>query len=168
MRGASLRLLAAAIVIASAPVSADWEPEGAIRAGAMIEPGEDLNLGGNALVELWESFGPFTLGGMAGIGVLASDDAERSQAFTPAALTLGLRVGPDPVGVHLLLRGGGWGGATNGGLQGGALLGGAAYLEIAVDRTLALGVGLEVWQLFGERNKLLVMPQLSLVWWAGP
>lgn len=176
MRGLASLLLAGAVLasvlvsalLTSAPARADWEPEGAIRAGAIVEGGDPVEIGGHLAVELWHGFGAFTFGGLAGVGVLSTEAADRSQVFTPLALSLGVRLGPDPVGLHVLVRGGGWGGATNRGLQGGALLGGAAYLEIALERTLAIGIGVEVWQLFGNDDKLLFLPQLSLVWWGGP
>ncbi len=149
---------------AGSTARADWNPSGSLSALALVERSDPRNIGGAVLLDLWKDFGYFTLGGAAGIGILASDDANASRVFTPLAAQIGLRLRAAPVGFHVMLRGGVWGGAEAGGLQGGALVGGAARIEFAFDPRLYVTVGVDIWKLTGQRDALVFSPSLGLTW----
>jgi len=169
---ASLALLALAAPAAAQEgvrhTPADWEPSGSIRGFLLWEPGEDeRRLGGGTMVDLHQRFGPATVGLAIGIGAITSDNDDVNRIFAPIGATVGIGFLPDPVGVHAYVRAGFWGGATNLGLRGGAWLSGGARFDVALGERIALGVDVEVWRLWGELERFLVSPGLSLVWHMG-
>jgi hypothetical protein len=123
------------------------------------------DVGAASVVDLWEPFGEwFKVGGAMGVAALPSDDAQESRTFLPAGLSLAFVVEPRPVGFDVRVRGGGWAGATNGGLSAGGWVATGGHLQFALDSRIALTLGAEGWFLFGHGNKQYLVPGAGLVW----
>lgn len=167
LRGGALALALVAVTTAGA-ARADWEPSGAVSGLFAVEPGADeRRLGGNLLVDLWQDVGVATFGLAMGVGATTSANDDVNRVFAPLGLSLGLSLRPRPVGGMLFARGGLWAGATNQGLAAGGWASFGGRLEVRLDDTVSLAATVEVWRLFGNLDRWMVLPGLSLVWRVG-
>ncbi len=166
--GRTALLVSAALALASADTStasAEWRPSGAVTGNLLLR---SPDVGGGGLVDLYaEPTGTLRLGGAMGLGALSSSNGNRSRVFMPIGLSAALELRGPRVGLDLRLRAGLWGGATNQGLAAGPWLSGGAYLELPLDRRIAVAAGVDVWLLFGHGDAGVIAPGLGLVWTPG-
>lgn len=144
---------------------AQWDPSGTVSAQVLFEVGtSETRRGGGLMVDVWEPFGVFQLGLAFGISAITSDNDDTSQILTPLGLSVGVGTRGTTVGFRLAMRGGMWGGATKSGLEAGGWLSAGGTIDVALDDTISLGVGVEYWRLWGNFDRDVVVPSLQLVW----
>lgn len=160
--------LAAVLAFAAAPARADWTPSGALGATLLIdvESSGDARLGGAATVDLYKSIGIFRIGFATGLGALTRGNDEDNRVFAPLGLSMALRLPPGDgrIGVHGTARVGVWGGADFDGLVGGGFVTAGLTLDIRFRGGLELGLGADLWALFGGEQRTFVAPVLALRW----
>ena len=165
MRAAWLLLAWSAM---AATANAQWDPSGTVSAQVLIEiDTTETRRGGGLMVDVWEPFGVFQLGLAFGIAAINSDNDDTSQILTPVGLSLGVGARGDALGFRLAARGGMWGGATKSGLEAGGWLSVGGTLDLALDETVSVGVGLDYWRLWGSFDRHVIVPALQLVWRLG-
>ncbi|MBX3269444.1 MAG: hypothetical protein KF729_04245 [Sandaracinaceae bacterium] len=161
-----MRLGSLAFVVAlsvAAPAAADVPLAGGVQGHFLASPDEDL--GGGLSADLHFALDWFRIGGFLGVAAVPSDADERNRIFMPFGVSLGLEVLGDVVGVSVRARGGLWGGATQETkLTAGGFVSGAAYLLFVLGGGVSVGVGLEVWGVFGVGETALFSPSLGLTW----
>lgn len=157
----------------SSPAQAEVLPAGALRGALLVQgsdsrPGADeTRFGGGLLVDLWQPFGPFRVGGAAGIAAIRSGNDDANDVFLPLAASVALtsQERGKPVAVTAALRAGGWAGATNAGLAGGAFLAGGVHLDVRLDAGLHAALGVDVWAVFGDgEQRVFWVPSVGLSW----
>ena len=163
MRRLTLMALLWLVALGTARADGPWRPSGTMSALLPIDV-EDGGVGGGLLLDLWQPVGAFHFGFAAGLMALSSHDPSASAIVTPLAASVGIGTTPRPVGLRAYVRAGVWGGATNSGLRGGALLCGGVALDVRLDEVLALGIAAEAWRSWGSWDRLTIAPSLSLVW----
>ena len=160
-------------LLIAAPAHADVLPAGALRGAVLVQgadtrPGaNETRFGGGLLVDLWQPLGPFRLGGAAGIAAIRSDDDDANDVVLPLAASVALTSQDRDTRIAAtgVLRVGGWAGATNSGLAGGAFLAGGRQLDGRWDAGLHAIVGADVWALFrGGARRLYWVPTIGLSW----
>lgn len=156
-------LLTAAIGGMPSLARAQDGPAGALTLNLLTTVAPDV--GGAIGADLWLPLDVFRIGGFFGIGALPSEDDVQNRIFMPLALSVGLEVLDEVVGVSLRARGGLWGGATQDAkLAAGGLVGGGAYLLFNLGGGASLSLGMDVWGLFGEGETALFAPGAGLTW----
>ncbi|MCA9600785.1 MAG: hypothetical protein KC417_02100, partial [Myxococcales bacterium] len=121
------------------------------------------SFGGTVIADLGARFGVFSLGGGLGAAALSSDDAERSRAFMPLALSAGVALG-ETWRVRFRARGGLWAGAVNEGLRAGPFASAGAYLDVPLGPDAWFTVGTDGWLMAGGDTILLFAPGIGLAW----
>ena len=172
-RGVPGAVLLAALLVAPTLARADVLPAGALRGGVLVQsvdsrPGADeTRYGGGLMVDLWQPFGPLRVGGAAGIAAIRSDNDDANDVFLPLGASIGLssQGGDAVVAFTGVLRVGGWAGATNAGLAGGAFLAGGVHLDVRLDKGLHASFGTDVWAVFGDgTRRVFWVPTLGISW----
>jgi hypothetical protein len=159
----SSALLVLLLTAVPATAAAEWRPSGSLGAGVLVRPSEG-DLGVGALIDIWHPIGVLRLGGTAGLGLLTSENDDRTRIFMPVALSGAVVLQGEVIGFSVRLRAGLWGGALNEGLRAGPFLGGGAYVHVRIDDRIAVAAGSDVWGLFAHDDALLVFPSIGLVW----
>jgi len=155
LAGAALfaSVLAPARTRAQPPPSAPVEqppatPEVHAAALGLVLPRGDGGGGALAMgLELPLARGRVAVGGSFGAGILASDDAQKERSLAFLGPSVAFRF---PIGDRMLLAirgraGGHLGVLEEEGVLGGLFVSGGAWWTIAVDPSLHLGLGMEVW-----------------------
>ncbi len=167
-----LALFVFVFVLAGSPAeaAAEWRPSGSLGADLLIhsaaESADDtVDYGGGLLLDLWQPFPRQRLlvgfaFGLQGLGGGAAD----SRLFTPIAASLAVSSAPRKVGFEARLRAGIWTGATDAGFAAGGLFTLGAFMDVALDSTLSLAMGLDFWLLLGHGDTYLFAPMVALVW----
>ncbi|MDH5490564.1 MAG: hypothetical protein OEY14_01180 [Myxococcales bacterium] len=153
-----------AILLGPAEALADWRPAGRI-GGALLIHGGDL--GGAALVDLYEPSGALRFGPAVGIAALSSADAQHSRVWMPLGLGAALTLRGAHLGLELLARAGAWMGAVQDSIGLGAWLSAGARVTLALGSSLHFGAGLDAWGLLGHGSILVLAPTLTLGWTSG-
>ena len=158
-----LATLALAGMLWSAPAKAQDRPAGSVQAHFLASPEEDF--GAAVSADLWFPIDDLRLGGFFGVGAVPSAVDARNRVFMPLGVSVAFEPVSEDVGVSLRVRGGLWGGATQDAkLTVGGFVGGAAYLLFPLGGGTTLGVGIDVWGLFGDGDTVLFAPGLALTW----
>lgn len=136
---------------------------GAVQGHLLASPAPDF--GGALGADLWYANGIFRVGGFLGVGAVPSVEDVQNRVFMPLGVSAGIEVLGDVIGFSVRARGGLWGGATQAvKITAGGFVGGGAYLLFALGGGVGLGVGLDVWALFGDGETVLFAPGLGLTW----
>jgi hypothetical protein len=153
----------AALCVAPSSARAQFEPAGTLTGHLLASPTADL--GGAVGADLWVPLGIFRVGGYFGVGAVPSGEDVQNRIFMPLAASVGLELMGEWVGFSLRARGGIWGGATQDvKLTAGGFIGGGAYLLFNLSEGVGLGVGMDVWGLFGDGQTALFAPGVGLTW----
>lgn len=164
-----VQLVCAVLVLAASTARAQPAPAGAVTAHVLASPAPDV--GGAVGTELTMPIAIVRLGGFLGVGAVPSAEDVYNRVFMPVGASAGIEVLGDVIGFALRARGGLWAGATQETkLTAGGFVGGAAYLLFSLGSGVGLGVGLDVWGLFGAGETALFAPGVGLTWTppAGP
>ncbi len=129
----------------------------------LASPAPDF--GGALTADLWYANGVFRIGGFFGAGAVPSADDVHNRIFMPLAISAAIEVLGPSIGFSVRARGGMWGGATQAvKITAGGFIGGGASLLFALGNGVGLGVGLDVWGLFGDGETVLFAPGIDLTW----
>lgn len=136
---------------------------GAVSGLFLASPTPDF--GGALAADLWYANGIFRVGGFLGVGAVPSADDVYNRVFMPLGVSAGIEVLGDVIGFSVRVRGGLWGGATQAvKITAGGFVGGGAYLLYSLGGGVGVGLGLDVWGLFGDGETILFAPGLGLTW----
>ncbi|MBX7193603.1 MAG: hypothetical protein K1X94_16220 [Sandaracinaceae bacterium] len=160
----SLAIAALALGLVAAPASearAD-DPGGSIVGQLYVSDGD---VGGGGMIDVWGAIGPLRLGGFFGVAAVPSGRDWHNRTMMPAGVHVSLAIDLSAVDLVIVARGGLWGGASQEAkMLVGGLVGGGAYVDVALDGGIALGAGAEVLGLFGGGDTWAVIPGLRLTW----
>ena len=127
----------------------------------------DGDLGGGTMVDVWARFDWLRVGGFLGVSSVSSPRDSRNRIAMPIGASVAFVFDLGLAEIQLRLRGGLWGGATQGvKLTAGGFLGGGPYVMFDLGGGASFGGGLEVWGILGEGETWAVTPGLSLSWGA--
>ncbi len=151
------------LCVTASVARAERSVAGAVSVGPAVTSGD---VGAGGLIDLWARFGAFRLGGASGMVALPTDTAEYSRIFAPL-LVSGAYVFENDLGFvfEARLRAGGWAGATDFGLRGGALVGLGMRAGYEIADGLSVDLGLDVFYQHRIGSPVFFLPTIGLAWW---
>ncbi|MCA9580368.1 MAG: hypothetical protein KC416_01160 [Myxococcales bacterium] len=157
--------VALAVFLFAVPTQAQPETAGALRVHVPIR-GADIGAG--VLGDLgWNRRGllgaEWFWGGSIGAVVISSDDADRSRAMMPIALSTGL-LWRWPVWLSLRIRAGAWVGALNAGLRAGGFGSAGGSVGLPIGRDVAISLGADAWLMLLHDDAIVLSPSIGFVW----